>query len=105
MLLYGVKAARLRPESASMTVPVPIAASAAVRMPETRKKFTETGPLVALAVAVALLGGIVGPASRKFFNSGGFGAGPPRPPQAVPQRGGGGFFGGDFFSPFQQQPQ
>jgi hypothetical protein len=73
-------------------------------MSENRKKFTETGPLVALAVAVALLVGIVGPASAQFFNFGGFGGGPPRPPQAVPQqRGGGGFFGGDFFSPFQQQ--
>src|SRR3954451_9984112 len=77
--------------------------------------FTETGPLVALAVAVMLLVGIVGPASAQFFNFGGFGGGParpppgaahpPRPPQGVPQQrgGGGGFFGGDFFSPFQQQ--
>jgi len=72
-------------------------------MSEKRKKFTETGLLVALAVAVALLVGIVGPASAQFFNFGNFG-GPPRPPQGVPQqRGGGGFFGGDFFQPFQQQ--
>jgi hypothetical protein len=61
--------------------------------------FTETGPLVALAVAVALLVGIVGPASAQFFNFGGFG-GPPQ--RQAPQRGGG-WFGGDFFSPFQQQ--
>ena len=56
--------------------------------------FTETGPLIALAVAVALLVGIVGPASAQFFNFGG----PPR--QAAPR--GGGWFGGDLFAPFQQ---
>lgn len=61
--------------------------------------FTETGPLVALAVAVALLVGIVGPASAQLFNFGGFG-GPPQ--RHAPQRGGG-WFGGDFFAPFQQQ--
>ena len=59
--------------------------------------FTESGPLIVLAVAVALLVGIVGPASAQFFNFGG----PPR--QAPPQRGGGGWFGGDLFAPFQQQ--
>jgi len=65
--------------------------------------FTETGPLVALTVAIALLVGIAGPASAQFFNFGNFGA-PPRPPQAVPQqRGGGGWFGNDLFAPFQQQ--
>ena len=58
--------------------------------------FTETGPLIALTVAVALLVGIVGPASAQFF---GFGGGP-RPQQ----RSGGGWFGGDLFAPFQQQP-
>src|SRR5882757_8513873 len=70
--------------------------------------FTETGPLVALAVAIALLVGIVGPASAQFFN---FGGPPPRPPQGVPQQqqqrggfgGGGGWFGNDIFAPFQQQ--
>src|SRR6202790_1672402 len=63
--------------------------------------FTESGPLIVLAVAVALLVGIVGPASAQFFNFGG----PPRPqPQSPPQRGfGGGWFGGDLFPPFQQQ--
>jgi hypothetical protein len=62
--------------------------------------FTETGPL---AVAVALLVGIAGPASAQFFNFGNFGA-PPRPPQQIPQqRGGGGWFGNDLFAPFQQQ--
>ena len=50
------------------------------------RMFTESGPLIALAVAGALLVGIVGPASAQFFN---FGGPPPRPqPQ---QRGG---FGG-----------
>ncbi len=68
--------------------------------------FTEPGPLVALAVAIALLVGIVGPASAQFFNFGG----PPRPAPA-PRNGGfgggggggGGWFGSDFFAPFQQQ--
>src|SRR5450755_3537321 len=58
--------------------------------------FTETGPLIALAVAVALLVGIVAPASAQFFNFGG----PPRP---APRSNGGGWFGGDLFAPFQQQ--
>src|SRR3954447_4846567 len=66
--------------------------------------FTERGPLVALTVAIALMMGIAGPASAQFFNFGGFG-GPPRPPQAVPQqRGGGGWFGNDFFPQFRQEP-
>jgi len=65
--------------------------------------FTETGPLIVLAVAVALLVGIVGPASAQFFNFGG----PPRPqPQQRSNGGfGGGWFGGDLFAPFQQQQQ
>jgi hypothetical protein len=67
--------------------------------------FTETGPLIVLAVAVALLVGIVGPASAQFFLFGG----PPRPqpqqqqPQPQPRSGFGGWFGGDLFAPFQQQ--
>jgi uncharacterized protein len=69
--------------------------------------FTESGPLIVLAVAVALLVGIVGPASAQFFNFGG----PPRPqpqPQqlqrgAPPPGGSPGWFGGDLFAPFQQQ--
>jgi hypothetical protein len=65
--------------------------------------FTESGPLVVLAVAIALLVGIAGPASAQFFNFGNFGA-PPRPSQPIPQqRGGGGWFGNDLFAPFQQQ--
>jgi hypothetical protein len=63
--------------------------------------FTDTGPLVALGVAIALMIGIVGPASAQFFNFGGFG-GPPQ--RQAPQRGGS-WFGGDFFQPFQQGPQ
>src|SRR3982075_4131832 len=68
--------------------------------------FTETGPLIALAVAVALLVGIVGPASAQFFNFGG----PPQRPQPRSNGGfgggfggGGGWFGGDLFAPFQPQ--
>ena len=61
-----------------------------------RVVLTESGPLIALAVAVALLVGIVGPASAQFFNFGG------PPPRQAPQRGGGGWFGGDLFAPFQQ---
>src|SRR6202790_4089177 len=69
--------------------------------------FAETGPLIALAVAVALLVGIVGPASAQFFNFGG----PPQRPQPRSNGGfggggfggGGGWFGGDLFAPFQQQ--
>jgi uncharacterized protein len=62
------------------------------------KLFTETGPLIVLAVTIALVVGIVGPASAQFFNFGG--------PQRPAQRGGfggggGGWFGGDFFTPFQ----
>ena len=62
--------------------------------------FTDTGPLAVLAVVIAFLVGIVGPASAQFFNFGGFG-GPPQ--RQAPQRGGG-WFGGDFFQPFQQSP-
>ena len=62
--------------------------------------FTDTGPLAVLAVVIACLVGIVGPASAQFFNFGGFG-GPPQ--RQAPQRGGG-WFGGDFFQPFQQSP-
>src|SRR5258708_5139197 len=66
--------------------------------------FTETGPLIALAVAIALLVGVVGPASAQFFNFGG----PPMRPQPQQRNnggwgGGGGWFGGDLFAPFQQQ--
>ncbi|SDN88814.1 DUF459 domain-containing protein [Afipia sp. GAS231] len=70
-------------------------------MPKPRsffRVFTESGPLVALAVAIALLIGIAGPASAQFFNFGG----PPQRP-APRSNGPGSWFGGDFFAPFQQQ--
>src|SRR5437763_15232688 len=72
-----------------------------IKPPSFLKIFTETGPLVVLGVTIALLVGIVAPASAQFFNFGNFG-GPPRPAQ---RSGGGGWFGGDFFAPFQQQQQ
>src|ERR1700730_17292522 len=65
-----------------------------MRMPKPKsffRVFTETGPLIVLAIAVALLVGIVGPASAQFFNFGG-----------PPQQRSGGWFGGDLFAPFQQ---
>src|SRR4051812_19625027 len=61
------------------------------------KVLIKPGPLAALVVATTLLIGIVGPASAQFFN---FGA-PPGPPR--PSRGIGGWFGNDFFQPFQPQ--
>ena len=64
--------------------------------------FTETGPLIALAVAVALLVGIAGPASAQFFNFGGWSR-PRRYSRAATADGG--WFGGDLFAPFQQQQQ
>jgi hypothetical protein len=66
--------------------------------------FIESGPLVALAVAVALLVGLAGPASAQFFNFGGW-TRPPQPIQQPRPNGGGGWFGGDLFAPFQQQQQ
>ena len=100
----GLKSARLRPDSASIFHVSRIHCDPS-RMPKFTsflRVFTETGPLVAIAVAIALLIGIAGPASAQFFNFGGFG-GPPQ--RQAPQRGGGGWFGGDFFTPFQQQQQ
>ncbi len=77
-------------------------------MPKTKsflRVFTEPGPLVALAVALALLVGIAAPASAQFFNFGNNFGGPqrPPPPRGGGYGGGGGWFGGDFFAPFQQQ--
>ncbi len=64
--------------------------------------LTERGPLTVLAVAGAMLFGIVAPASAQFFD---FGFG--RPQRPAPQRpsGGGGFFSpfGDAFGPAPQQ--
>jgi uncharacterized protein len=59
--------------------------------------FTDTGPLIALAVAVALLVGLAAPASAQFFNFGGW--------QQPRSGGSGGWFGGDLFTPFQHQQQ
>ncbi|MFZ5712661.1 MAG: DUF459 domain-containing protein [Bradyrhizobium sp.] len=70
------------------------------------KALTETGPLIALGTALAILVSIAAPASAQFFNFPGFG-GPPQRAAPPPPRGGGGgggWFGGDFFAPFQQPP-
>ncbi|NPV25308.1 SGNH/GDSL hydrolase family protein [Bradyrhizobium aeschynomenes] len=67
------------------------------------KLLNEPGPAVVLAVVIAMLVGITGPASAQFFNFNPFSS--PRP---APRGGGGGggWFGGDFFSPYQpQQPK
>ncbi|WP_439370534.1 SGNH/GDSL hydrolase family protein [Bradyrhizobium sp. DASA03120] len=68
------------------------------------KALTETGLLIALGTALAMLVSIAGPASAQFFNFPGFG-GPPQRSAPPPRQGGGGWFGGDFFQPFQQQQQ
>jgi uncharacterized protein len=67
------------------------------------KLITEPGLLVALTVAIAMLVGIVSPASAQFFFNP-FASRPSPPPR---QGGGGhGWFGSDFFQPFQpQQPK
>jgi hypothetical protein len=63
--------------------------------PKGRSIFTGRGWLFALAVAVGLVLGLVGPTSAQFFNFGGF----QQRPQ--PQRGGG-WFGNDMFAPYQE---
>ena len=71
-------------------------------MPDKLKElciFTESGRLIALAIAAGMVLGMVGPTSAQFFNFGGF----QQRPQ--PQRGGGfggGWFGNGTFAPFQQ---
>ena len=69
--------------------------------------FTERGWLIALAVAVGLLLGMVGPTSAQFFNFGGYQQ-RPQPQRGggwfgneTPQRGGG-WFGNDTYAPHQQ---
>jgi hypothetical protein len=69
------------------------------------KALTETGPLIALGTALAMLVLIAGPASAQFFNFPGFGGPPQRSAPPPRNNGGGGWFGGDFFAPFQQQQQ
>ena len=66
-----------------------------IKPPSFLKIFKQNGPLVVLCVTIALLVGVVVPASAQFFNFGG--------PQRPAPRQGGGWFGGDFFAPFQQQ--
>ena len=60
--------------------------------------LTESGPLIAVTVAVAMLVAIVAPASAQFFPFGGFQQQPQRRQYQEPyqQRG-----FGDFFQPFQ----
>ena len=69
--------------------------------PKKPRVFTESGPLIALAVVAGMALGIVAPASAQFFNFGGFQQRPPL------QRGGGGFgggwFGNEMFPPVQQR--
>ncbi|HXB79887.1 MAG TPA: DUF459 domain-containing protein [Bradyrhizobium sp.] len=60
--------------------------------------FTEGGPMVALAAAIALLVAVVAPASAQWNWFGG----PPGQSQQQNQRS---WFGRDFFAPFQQQQQ
>ncbi|MBR0776425.1 DUF459 domain-containing protein [Bradyrhizobium diazoefficiens] len=65
------------------------------------KVLTETGPLIALGTALAILVSVAGPASAQFFNFPGWGGGSQQ--RSAPRSGG--WFGGDFFAPFQQQQQ
>src|SRR6478752_5682378 len=63
--------------------------------PKGRSIFTERSRLIALAVAVGLVLGMVGPTSAQFFNFGGF--------QQRPQpNSGGGWFGNDVYAPYQE---
>jgi uncharacterized protein len=70
-----------------------------IKPPSFLKIFTEPGPLAVLGVTIALLVGIVAPASAQFFNFGG----PSRPAPRQGGFGGGGGWFGDFFAPYQQQ--
>src|SRR6185312_5443570 len=81
--------ARLRPDF----VPISLA-KRMLRQRSVFKLLIRTGPLIALAVVIAL--GIVAPASAQFFNFGGW----TRP---APHSNGGWF--GHFFRPFQPRPQ
>ena len=61
--------------------------------------FTEAGPWTVLAVMLVFLVAITAPASAQFFFN--FGGPPRQGPQAP--HGHGGWFGGDFFAPFQHE--
>jgi hypothetical protein len=75
-----------------------------MRQKPLKRILAETGPLIALVVSIALLMGVVGPASAQFFNFGGSQRAAPRSGGWF--GGGGGWFGGDIFSPFhQEQPR
>jgi hypothetical protein len=65
--------------------------------------FTESGPLIALAIATGMVFGIVGPSSAQFFNFGGFQQQQPQQQQRGGGGWGGGWFGNGMFDPFQQQ--
>ena len=75
------------------------------KRPSFLRLFTDRGPLTVLAVAGAMLFGIVAPASAQFFD---FGFGRPQRP-APPQQQRGGFFapfgGGGLFQEQQQAPR
>ena len=76
------------------------------KRPSFLRLFADRGPLTVLAVAGAMLFGIVAPASAQFFD---FGFGRPQRPAPPPQPRGGGFFapfgGGGFFQEQQQAPR
>ncbi len=65
--------------------------------PKKARVLAGSGPLIAMAIATAMVLGIAGPSSAQFFNFGGY---------QQPQRGGGGlgggWFGNDMFEPSQQ---
>jgi uncharacterized protein len=101
-----VESARLRPDSAIIAMAKRSIATERMQKPKSLfqprsffRVFTETGPLITLAVALAILIGIVAPASAQFFNFGGWSRPAPR------SNNGGGWFGGDLFAPFQQPQQ
>jgi uncharacterized protein len=61
--------------------------------------YTEICFLSTLVVTIALLVGVIGPASAQLFNFGG----PPQQPQRIGFGGGGGWFGKDLFAPFRPE--
>jgi uncharacterized protein len=60
---------------------------------------TEICLLSTFVIMVALLVGVIGPASAQLFNFGG----PPQRPQRIGLGGGGGWFGKDLFAPFRPE--